>query len=134
MLKLLAIIFMTVDHVGLFMLDNNVFMRIIGRLALPIFVYMAVQGLKNTKNLRKYFLRLMVFAIISQPVYLLFNNKLNILFGLLCSIAFIKAIDVKKPVIGLIILPIMFLCEYGIYTLILAMLFYGCSRSEGPSK
>ena len=64
-LKILAIVFMTIDHVGV-ILEMNVgsnywlalTFRGIGRLALPLFCFMITEGVLHTKNFSKYMLRL----------------------------------------------------------------------------
>lgn len=71
-IKIAAILFMTLDHVGLMLhmafpwrgdivLIGNIF-RGFGRLALPLFVFMIVEGVMHTKNIKKYFLRLGIVA------------------------------------------------------------------------
>ena len=71
-IKILALIFMTFDHVGLFlriqyqdveslMQISEVF-RTLGRLALPLFAFMIVEGIIHSKNINKYFLRLGIMA------------------------------------------------------------------------
>ena len=65
-LKVIALLTMTIDHLG-FLLPRfnpelaNVF-RYIGRLALPLFCFMIVEGAIHTKNFKKYALRLGVMA------------------------------------------------------------------------
>ncbi|MGN0396175.1 MAG: TraX family protein, partial [Coprococcus sp.] len=65
-LKMLACLFMLCDHVGLVLLDNNLIARSIGRLAFPIFAFLLVEGMKHTSNMKKYILRLIAFAVISE--------------------------------------------------------------------
>ena len=63
-LKIIALLTMTIDHVG-YMLEPmtvGVVFRYIGRLALPLFVFMIVEGAIHTKNFKKYALRLGVMA------------------------------------------------------------------------
>lgn len=71
-LKILALFFMTLDHVGL-MLSMAPYsgtlsivcdvLRGLGRLALPLFVFMIVEGVIHSKNIKKYFLRLGIMAL-----------------------------------------------------------------------
>ena len=93
-LKLIAIITMTIDHIGAVLFPGSFvlfpgfeLLRIIGRLSFPIFGYLIVLGVETTRNLKKYFIRLFAFAIISQiPFYLALGyspfESLNIFFTL----------------------------------------------------
>ena len=63
-LKVLACISMFLDHVGYVIFGRMSFLNYIGRLAFPIFAYQISEGYSHTKNLKKYFLRLFVFAIV----------------------------------------------------------------------
>ena len=73
---------MLIDHIGAVFYPQVTLFRIIGRIAFPIFAYQIGVGYKNTKNLRKYLLRLLLVGIISQvPYSLLFTTKtLNIFY------------------------------------------------------
>ncbi len=72
-LKILGVVFMTFDHIGYMMMSyfnesaiynvGYVF-RIFGRLTLPIFIFVLLEGLSHTKNIKKYLLRLGVEAIV----------------------------------------------------------------------
>lgn len=68
-LKILAMIAMTCDHVGLQLLPQYGFLRIIGRLALPIYAYMIAEGCRHTRNRKKYLLRMAAMALLCQIVY-----------------------------------------------------------------
>ena len=63
-LKILAAIFMLIDHAGLMLFDDNEIMRIIGRLAYPIFAFMIAEGCKYTKNKIKYFATVFLFGVL----------------------------------------------------------------------
>ena len=69
-LKIIAIIAMAIDHIGAVLVPGNttyyLICRGIGRLAFPIFVFLLIEGFYHTKNVRKYLLRLGVFAMISE--------------------------------------------------------------------
>lgn len=49
--------------------DFGNFLEDIGRITFPIFAYFIVEGWKRTQNQNKYLLRLLIFAIVSEPVY-----------------------------------------------------------------
>lgn len=56
-LKILACVFMLLDHIGFFLLKGQewVFLRYIGRLAFPIFAFCIAEGCKYTRNKFRYF-------------------------------------------------------------------------------
>lgn len=68
-LKILAMIAMTCDHVGLQLLPQAQWLRWIGRLALPIYAYMIAEGCRYTRDRRNYLLRLAGLAALCQIVY-----------------------------------------------------------------
>ena len=68
-LKLLALLFMTVDHLGLMLFPQELLFRCIGRLAMPIFAYMIAEGCRHTKSKGRYLLRLAAVAVVCQLVY-----------------------------------------------------------------
>ena len=68
-LKIIAMITMTVDHVGLQLFPQYPIFRIIGRLAMPIYAYMIAEGCRYTHDPRKYLLRLLGLGLVCQVVY-----------------------------------------------------------------
>ena len=79
-LKIIASISMLLDHsyvVFPFSLPF-IFFRYIGRIAFPVYAYMIAQGCKHSGDIRKYLLRLGIFAIISEvPFDLAFRNEIS---------------------------------------------------------
>ena len=101
-LKVIAMITMLIDHIGLMLIGNGKlygynnalfsyviildsakpwlgfyrFCRVIGRISFPIYTFCIVEGFIRTSNLFKYFLRLLVLAIISEiPFNLMVYNR-----------------------------------------------------------
>ena len=89
-LKLIAYITMLIDHTAHVLLQNGIMvtypecspyvkpvmilMRGIGRIAFPIFSFLLVEGLIHTRSRVKYLLRILLLAIISEPVFDYANN------------------------------------------------------------
>lgn len=65
-LKLIAIICMFCDHFSDAVIGHLSVLNVIGRIAFPIFAFQLVIGFINTKNIKKYATRLLIFALIAQ--------------------------------------------------------------------
>lgn len=97
-LKILAAIFMTIDHIGVILFPQSAILRILGRLALPIFAFMIAEGCKYTRNRRKYFGMVFGLGAVCQVVYYLFDGSmyLSILITFSLSILTIYALQYLK--------------------------------------
>ena len=67
-LKLIACITMLIDHVGYIFFPKLWILRTIGRLAFPIFAWQISVGYTKSSNKVNYFKRLLLFALITQPI------------------------------------------------------------------
>lgn len=96
-LKVLACIFMLIDHVGAIYFPKLWGLRVIGRLAFPIFSFLLVEGYVKTSNLTKYGTRLFLFALISQyPFMWAFKiRSFNIFFTLFAGLMALYVLDYK---------------------------------------
>lgn len=65
-LHILAMAFMLMDHLWATLLLAQEWLTCVGRIAFPIFAFMAVEGYFHTHNLKKYLLRMLIFAVISE--------------------------------------------------------------------
>lgn len=68
-LKLIALVTMTIDHVGLMLLPQYDILRIIGRLAFPIYAWMIAEGSRHTRSLPRYLGSVAAVAALCQIVY-----------------------------------------------------------------
>ena len=98
-LKLLALVFMLIDHIGARVLTGVAELRIIGRMAFPLYAWCLVVGSIKTKNPARYVLRMLVMAVVSQPLYMMglqhTYQELNILFTLTVGLLAIFGIQKK---------------------------------------
>lgn len=65
-LKTIALITMIIDHYGALFSPFNMDYRIIGRLAFPIYCFLLVEGYTHTRDIKKYLVRILIFAFISE--------------------------------------------------------------------
>ena len=98
MLKIFALVCMTIDHIGLYLMENSYPMRAIGRLAFPIFAYMIAEGCKYTHNRTRYFYTIFIMGLAFQTVCILAddNYHMNIFITFSLSILLIYSLDWQK--------------------------------------
>lgn len=115
-LKIIALLSMIIDHIGVFLFPNIVILRFIGRLAFIIYAFLISQGYAHTRNVYKYLLRLGILALISQlpDIFGIVEYPGNIFILFIISILFLMNIDSE--------LPLVYKCFYGIS--LIALLIY----------
>ena len=136
-IKIIAVVSMTIDHIGGAFFPQYPAFRWIGRIAFPLFCYCLTVGMMYTGDIKKYLLRLGAFAVISQPFWILaFNSddiignifNLNIFFTLIVSL--LGAWGFKERKWWLFILALILLnvinFDYAMTGLILILIFYLC--------
>jgi hypothetical protein len=90
-IKVIALVAMTIDHMGLFLFPQFIIFRIIGRLAFPLFAWLIANGAYHTHDIGKYLRRLYLFALISEIPFLLANRLIDPQFAQLnvfCTLFF----------------------------------------------
>lgn len=102
-LHILAMAFMLCDHLWATVIPGNNWLTCIGRIAFPIFAFMLVEGYFHTGNLKRYALRLLVFALISEiPFNLMYSSSVvypfhqNVLWTLLIGLGMIHLNEKSK--------------------------------------
>ncbi len=110
-------------------------MRILGRLAFPIFSFLIGEGYRHTRNKKNYFLKIFFYSVLLQiPVFLFYssNEDLNIFFTLATGILFISILENNKMnkltkfllVLFLVIGSEYFKFDYGAYGVLSIVIFY----------
>jgi len=129
---------MFLDHYH-YIVGGSENLNVVGRIAFPIFAFTLSEGYTHTRNLKKYLLRLFIFAVGIQLPSILFsyNYPMNVFFtlffGLLAIYIFnFKGIRIKPKFLWLIKISligfILFISQkyefdYGIYGILLIMNF-----------
>ena len=146
-LKILAVIFMTIDHIAMFFVPATTMafkvLRIIGRISFPIFAFLIIESFFKTKNRWKFAGRLLIIGVIMDAATAIFSrgnyigNTLTA-FGLM--VVMLTLLEYKNwyslgalPIASLYILqcfdffPIKI--EYGFFGLLLMLGFYGVHKA-----
>ncbi len=160
-LKVIAVLSMLCDHTAKYILaaydfawqtwftfgglDVNltyVMTSVLGRIAFPLFAFLAVEGYMHTRNFRKYSLNLLIFAIITViPWQLLHGSPAtfedsNVLFTLFLGVTAIFAIDRirgwKAFAITALSMFLAWICrvDYGILGVTMIILLYALRGSR----
>ncbi len=97
-LKLIACAAMLVDHIGLILLPQYTLLRIIGRIAFPIFAFMIAEGARYTRSRLRYFLTVFILAVAMQIVFFVAtgSTEMSIFVTFSLSIPLIYALDLAK--------------------------------------
>ena len=90
-LKLIAAFTMLLDHAGILLFPRVQLLRILGRLAYPVFAFMIAEGCRYTKHKLRYFLMVFGLGTACQLVYYFVSGDtyLNILLTFSLSILLI---------------------------------------------
>lgn len=145
-LKLIAMLTMTCDHVGMQLFPQLLWLRMIGRLAMPIYAYMIAEGCRHTRNRKQYLLRLLGMGALCQAVYFLALGSLYMCILITFSLSVLLICGVDRVRAGrnwgwfaVPMAAVFFLCtvlpdflpgtdfgvDYGLTGVLLPVLIYG---------
>lgn len=120
-LKLIALVTMTVDHIGYYIFPYTLGFRIIGRIAFPIFAYMIAEGCRYTHNRKKYLLTVFGVGAVCQIFTFIFEKSLycNIMISFTLAILMTFALQnarskknfTSRAVFIVIVISVFFLSE-----------------------
>ncbi len=151
-IKVIAIIAMTLDHIAFtFVPDETALhyiLHLIGKITAPIMCYFLAEGFRYTHDRRKYFVRLLLFAAISQTIYYVYIfgtapsnvlrslSNMNMLFTL--SLAFIclliltnsKLSMTIKVVLTAITISLAQFCDWGYIVPIWTIIFFFFNKDK----
>ena len=139
-LKIIALVFMFMDHAGKMLFPGIPEMRLLGRIAFPVYVWCMIVGFHYTRSVPKYLLRILIVGAVSQPLYMIALNHTwnqpNIFLSLLLGLCALWGIREKKagshlwaPAAALI-LAIVLKADYGWKGVMLFILLYAVRDSR----
>lgn len=137
-LKVIALIAMLIDHVGYSLLDENLLCDIIGRIAFPIFSFLIVESFFYTRDKKKFIIRLLIFALLSEIPFdlgiyhvLFYIYHQNVMITLLIGVLMLYFADkaqnaVLKCIIAAAFCALAWLvkCDYSYYGILIIFIFY----------
>ncbi len=137
---------MTIDHIGYFVFPEVLWLRIIGRLAFPIFAFMIAQGCFYTRNIWRYFGTMFACAAIMQLVYAicmhsLYQSIMTTFTLSILSVICLQNLEKKRDVLSAVLFVLMiaadvFICkilpntlptfqiDYGLFGVLLPLIAY----------
>lgn len=102
-LHIIAMTLMLMDHLWATLLPAQDWLTCLGRIAFPIFAFMAVEGYFHTRNFKKYALRMLLFAVISEiPFDLMYGGTWfypvhqNVIWTLLLGLLGIRLMEAVR--------------------------------------
>ena len=152
-LKILALISMVIDHIGAVFFPDIMILRFIGRISFPIYAFLLVQGYlhtsNNSKRIKKYAERLILFAILSeisfdlcfynQPIWPGYQNIFFTLFIGLIAMYLYEYIESKGKdgfyvIIAACLIAFLIHSDYNVIGIIVIFTFFFMEKSKKEHK
>ncbi|MEF9944963.1 MAG: TraX family protein [Lachnospiraceae bacterium] len=137
-LKIIGILTMLIDHIGIVFFPQYGIFRIIGRLSFPIFCFLIVEGFFHTSDIMGYMRRLLLFALVSEiPYDLLFFGSIfdltrqNVFFTLVLGVLLLYLLEALQgdfaktsSVIFIMLLAEALKSDYSSMGILIILFFY----------
>ncbi len=154
-LRLIAMGAMLCDHLWATVISGNLWMTMVGRIAFPIFAFLIVEGFFHTRNVQKYALRLLIFALLSELPFNLVqggdwfypfgqNVMWTLLLGLLCLDRLEKlrgqhigpkaGLRMALAILGFALAATVTLTDYAGYGVLTVVVFYAFRGNSWRSR
>ena len=140
-LKMIAIIGMVMQHTAIVLADImplglEIPLHFAGGFTFPIMAFMLVEGYRKTSNLKRYILRMFIFALVAQaPFMLAFANtemfwQLNIMFTLMFGLFTLIIYDKMKArwlfwiIFVIYVIASTFFVNWGLFGPLMILLYH----------
>ena len=137
-IKKIAIVAMTIDHIAWILLNDmlcSYIMHVIGRITAPIMWFFIAEGCYYTRDWKKYFIRMIGFAVVSHFAYCYYEgiplwHQTSVMWPLALSVLLINICKSDKLPSLFKILPIILLIlgsipsDWGVLALIMPAVLY----------
>lgn len=130
-LKLIALLAMTIDHTALVFFPGALWMRFIGRIAMPIFSFLLAESYRKTRNRVRFLRRLLLFALVAQVPFMLIvqSARGNVLVTMALAVVCLMCLDgtitgVKSGLLLVGALLASAFCDWQVYGILFVIAFY----------
>lgn len=137
---------MALDHIGLCCQTESIPLRVIGRLAMPLYCYLLAAGFQRTRSRPRYFGRIFLLAILSECPFDLFLfgyfswERQNVLVTFFFALLLLESLEESRRREGIgkaphflaallcLLAPEFLYADYGSFGVLLVLLFYVTQR------
>lgn len=129
-IKIFAIIFLSLDYIGYFFYPHSYFFRILGRLGFPLLCFCIVEEYKIKKSKEIFLLYILIFSIIVQIPSFFFKYPINFFFSIFLGLTSIYIFEKTSiiirilPIFIFLFISIFFKIDYSFYGLMLTFFFF----------
>lgn len=132
MLKIIALILMTFDHIGKIFFEEEIAFHLFGRFSMPLFAYVVARSyfyVAGKGHLKRYIRNLLLLSIVSQAPHMLISDTftLNVVFAYLAAVIFLDAFygkSINKKILALsLCIMLSFFLDYFFLGIILVLIF-----------